>query len=212
MNKQGKGKIEWCDKTLNYARGCKRDCTYCYARKIHNRFCDTPFSEITYYPERLKQLKIKKAVSIFLDSMSDYEYWSDEACAGLLEAINNNPQHNYILLTKGKVTFASGYKNIFNGLSVDTQKQFDNNYGYCFDFLSIEPILEPINISAVKYLKQIIIGAETGNRKGKIIPKKEWIDSLCEQADECGIKVFMKDSLIPIVGEENMRRELIWRK
>lgn len=212
MNREGKGKIEWCDKTLNYARGCKRNCKYCYARKIHNRFSDTPFSAITYYPDRLKQLKIKKPCSIFLDSMSDYEYWSDKAYIEVFNAIKDNPQHNYILLTKGKVIFAAGQKNVFNGLSVDTQKQFDNNYGYCFDFLSIEPILEPINISAVKYLKQIIIGAETGNRKGKVIPKKEWIDSLCKQSDEYGIKVFMKDSLIPIVGEKNMRRELIWQK
>jgi hypothetical protein len=50
-------------------------------------------------------------------------------------------------------------------------------------------------------------GAETGNRKGKIIPKREWIDNIVRAADEAGVPVFMKDSLIPIVGEENMRRE-----
>jgi hypothetical protein len=53
----------------------------------------------------------------------------------------------------------------------------------------------------------IIIGAETGNRNNKIIPKKEWIDNICEGADITHAAVFMKDSLIPIVGEENMRRE-----
>lgn len=53
----------------------------------------------------------------------------------------------------------------------------------------------------------VIIGAETGNRKGKIAPKKEWIDSIVEQSRIFNIPVFMKDSLIPIVGEENVLRE-----
>lgn len=42
------------------------------------------------------------------------------------------------------------------------------------------------------------------------MPKKEWIDHICEVADKNGAAVFMKDSLIPIVGEENMRREFPW--
>jgi len=57
----------------------------------------------------------------------------------------------------------------------------------------------------------IIIGAETGNRKGKVVPEKEWIDTICEAAVITDAAVFMKDSLIPIVGEENMRREFPWK-
>ena len=53
----------------------------------------------------------------------------------------------------------------------------------------------------------IIVGAETGNRKNKVAPKKEWIDSIVEQGKIFNIPVFMKDSLIPILGEENMLRE-----
>jgi hypothetical protein len=41
-------------------------------------------------------------------------------------------------------------------------------------------------------------------------PSREWIDDICAQADKWKIPVFMKDSLIPIVGAENMRRELPW--
>jgi hypothetical protein len=57
-----------------------------------------------------------------------------------------------------------------------------------------------------------IIGPETGNRKGRVAPKKEWIDNLVESCDRTRGKtfVFMKDSLLPTVGEENMRRELPW--
>jgi protein gp37 len=54
----------------------------------------------------------------------------------------------------------------------------------------------------------IIIGAESGNRKGKVIPRKEWVDDICYTADLYSkIPVFMKESLLPIMGEENMRRE-----
>lgn len=42
------------------------------------------------------------------------------------------------------------------------------------------------------------------------MPEKEWIDTICESEAITDAAVFMKDSLIPIVGEENMRRELPW--
>lgn len=59
--------------------------------------------------------------------------------------------------------------------------------------------------------KWVVIGAETGNRKGKVTPKKEWVDTICEAADITHMAVFMKNSLIPVVGEKNMRRELPWK-
>ena len=43
-----------------------------------------------------------------------------------------------------------------------------------------------------------------------VVPEKEWVDTICAAADLTQAAVFMKDSLIPIVGEENMRRELPW--
>ena len=60
--------------------------------------------------------------------------------------------------------------------------------------------------------KWVIIGAETGNRKNKVVPQKHWIDLICDAADITHMAVFMKDSLIPIMGEENMRREFPWDK
>lgn len=76
-------------------------------------------------------------------------------------------------------------------------------------FVSFEPLLFDIgdnigNIGA----NWVIIGAETGRRKDKVIPNKVWIDNIANYCSEHKIPIFMKDSLIPIVGEENMRREL----
>lgn len=77
--------------------------------------------------------------------------------------------------------------------------------------MSVEPILEDLGTWSKSVdeisIKWVIVGAETGNRKGRVIPKKEWIDNLAIQCDYFRIPIFMKDSLIPIVGEENMRRE-----
>lgn len=214
-------KIEWCDCTINPVIGCKRGCPYCYARRMNNRFNWTPdFSIPQFFSERLKQIKGKKPKSIFMDSMSDIEFWTNKWIEEILCAIHKNPQHNYIFLTKSsalpynlfyKQTFEDS-KNLFFGKTVTINKQIEFTDNYNFDFLSIEPLHGPLNLRIKKKvrLKQIIIGAETGNRKDKIIPKKEWIDSIVKQADEYGVRVFMKDSLIPIVGEENMRRDLVW--
>lgn len=55
----------------------------------------------------------------------------------------------------------------------------------------------------------IIIGAETGNRKGRVKPEREWIDHIVKNADENGIPVFMKESLREIMGT-NFRQEFAW--
>ena len=54
-----------------------------------------------------------------------------------------------------------------------------------------------------------IIGAETGNRKGKIAPKREWVENTVEAAQITGVKVFMKESLRGLMGED-FRQELPW--
>ena len=53
----------------------------------------------------------------------------------------------------------------------------------------------------------LVVGTETGNRKNKIIPKEEWIEDIIDNCKLYDIPLFMKDSLIPIIGEENMKRE-----
>ena len=58
----------------------------------------------------------------------------------------------------------------------------------------------------------VIIGAETGNRKGKVTPQPEWIHKIVEEAKEYNVPVFMKDSLIPIIGEDQMLREFPWEE
>jgi hypothetical protein len=48
----------------------------------------------------------------------------------------------------------------------------------------------------------IIVGAETGNNRNKIIPKRVWIEKLVELCQKAGIPLFMKSSLSEIWGEQ----------
>jgi hypothetical protein len=101
---------------------------------------------------------------------------------------------------------------LFIGKTITMQSQVDAlGEDEITDFLSIEPILEPLDLSSILgRTRQLIIGAETGNRKGKVIPQKEWITRIVEQADKRGIRVFMKGSIRKIMGDDFRRDRLIW--
>ena len=217
-------KIDWCDCTINPVVGCKNNCEYCYARKMNDRFHFVKnFSNPEFFPEKLQQLKSKKPKTIFIDSMSDFGWWEKNWCDLIYSAMRANKQHKYILLTKGygqpqkmfvwrnHDVFMTGKQEIYLGKTVDKNAKFDIFEQY--DFLSIEPILEPINLKGIEYnlyIKQVIIGAETGNRKGKVIPKKEWIEDIVKACDKANIRVFMKESLRSIMGEDFRQDKLIW--
>lgn len=55
----------------------------------------------------------------------------------------------------------------------------------------------------------VIVGAETGNRKDRVTPKKEWIDKLAALCDRAGVPIFMKKSLREIMGAD-FRQEYPW--
>jgi len=48
----------------------------------------------------------------------------------------------------------------------------------------------------------VIIGAETGNRKDKVIPKKEWIEDIVNYCNIRNILIYLKDSLKEIYPVE----------
>lgn len=211
-----KSKIDWCDSTLNPVVGCKNNCAYCYARKLNDRFgFIEKWNEPQFFPERLEKLKSKKGKTIFMNSMSDIMYWKKEWFQQFYKAIIDNPQHNYILLTKStSFHITNKPKNVYLGATIDNQSKTDVTWIHMYDFLSIEPLLEPITFKERLLnntcLKQVIIGSETGNRKDKVIPKKEWIDNIVKQCDKYKVRVFMKESLKDIMGNDFRQDPLIW--
>ncbi len=200
-----------------------------------------PFDfEPTFHRDRLDEVrKAKKPRTIFVCSMADLfgDWVPDEWIKAVFTACEKAPQHRYLFLTKNPKRYVELYiadklrleKNMWYGASATNPKQAEETAYYfgklpvspkiANTFLSVEPILADItkyhaweSLCHGMYADWIITGAETGNRQNKVIPQKEWIDSIVADCADYGIPVFMKNSLIPIVGEENMRREFPWER
>lgn len=194
---------------------------------LDNRIDPYPFGfDPTFHRYRLDEpQRWKKPRTIFVCSMADlFGGWvPDEWIEQVFEACAKAPQHRYLFLTKNPKRYIKLNEagklpkspNMWFGSTItnaDTEYFYSNTHNV---FLSIEPLLSEFPKNGLVHkndcgINWIIIGAETGNRKDKVVPEKEWIDIICESADEIGIPVFMKDSLVPIIGEENMRREFPW--
>lgn len=165
----------------------------------------------------------EKPKNIFVCSMADLfgDWVPIEWIEEVFEACQRAPQHRYLFLTKNPQRLCDleyegklpENENFWWGSTID-RKAARRYPGRILDhtFLSIEPLTERLNAGLGSFgsAEWIIIGAETGNRKEKVIPEREWIENICEAAEITKAKVFMKNSLWPIMGEENMRREFPW--
>ena len=153
------------------------------------------------------------------------EWVPDSWIQSIFNVCEKVQQNKYLFLTKNPKRYVElAYKgqlpkgkNMYYGTTITNPAQPFFVSGYHRVFLSIEPILEDFSIilrrlnwDDGKPVDWVIIGAETGNRKGKVIPEKSWIDPLVEYCDKYNVPVFMKDSLVPIMGDGNMRREFPW--
>lgn len=167
----------------------------------------------------------KKPRNIFVCSMADLfgDWVPDEWIAEVFKACEAAPQHRYLFLTKNPKRYMelklNGKlpKQHWYGTSVtrkDDRDFFASGYN---TFVSIEPILESFSDekhAAYRQMVQpwVILGAETGNRKNKIVPKKEWITELVDYYSKFGYtKFFMKDSLREIMGDD-FRQEFPWEE
>ena len=74
--------------------------------------------------------------------------------------------------------------------------------------VTFEPIFDEIGDIDFEGIDWIVIGTETGHRKGKVDSRPEWVLHIADQAQTQGVPVFMKEDLLPIMGEERMIQEL----
>lgn len=169
----------------------------------------------TFHRYRLDEYEKKRGRNIFVCSMADLfgEWVPEEWIKEVFAACEKSTQHNYLFLTKNPkryIELESERKlpwadNFWFGTSVTrtsdkytwfTEKKFHW-------FLSIEPILEDLGQMEPDAPKPewIIVGAETGHRKSKVIPEISWIKNLVEECQKYGIPIFMKSSIADIWGE-----------
>lgn len=187
-----KKSIGWCSYSWNPVTGCKRGCQFCYAERIWRRFNRyVPFSKIQFHPYRLHEpVTVKNPSRIFVGSMSDIEYWSPFIVAKVINSIIQYPQHTFMFLSKNPLSYY-GYKwpvNTMQGLTITGTESyncqvdsFSEMVRYHSSFLSIEPLMGPLKTTPHINIDLVIVGAETGNRKGKAIPRKEWIKSIIDR-------------------------------
>jgi protein gp37 len=171
----------------------------------------------TFHRYRLDEPQhLKKPANIFVVSMGDLfgEWVPDEWIQAVFEACEKAPQHRYLFLTKNPWMMSEmlqkgiliNKNNFFYGTSdgVGNLTHFTNNGKYNYSaFLSIEPLLQEWHPDKYSFsmVQWVIVGAETGNRKGKVIPQREWIENIANQCKENNVPLFMKDSLKDIWGE-----------
>lgn len=158
--------------------------------------------------------------TIFVCSMADLfgDWVPDEWIQEVFAACAVAPQHRYLFLTKNPARYgelaAAGKlpkkRNHWYGITATDHQMAEacfrhipNGWDGYNIFLSAEPLHGEINIPALNsWPKWVIFGAETGNRKGKVIPEKSWIDSAVQMCRNIGAAVFMKESLRQIMGDD----------
>ena len=215
-----KSKIEWCDSTWNPISGCYHTCPYCYARGTANRFkgCDvspdgTAPADIITLKERLtvtsKAGVVRNAAYPYGFTPTLHEYRLDEP-----KTCKEAPGHRYLFLTKNPrryVTLAMDGKlpkgDMFWYGSTVTGPEVGAFYGGGYKtFVSIEPILEPFDSHGPGGIADTadwaIFGAETGNRKDKVVPERSWIEDAVKAFKDRGKPVFITDSMKPVWGAD----------
>lgn len=165
-----------------------------------------------------------KPRTIFVCSMADLfgEWVPDEWIIEVLDACRKAPQHRYLFLTKNPNRYTQAAlkdilvvdDNFWYGTS--TPKVDDPAFcswpspaskgRYYHTFISVEPMLERFGKGgkrgSVALTDWVIVGAETGNRKDRVVPEKDWVMELAEECDKYNKPIFMKESLKEIMGDD----------
>lgn len=164
----------------------------------------------------------KKPRTIFVCSMADLfgDWVPDEWIRAVFEACEAAPQHRYLFLTKN----AKRYRKLQELLPLNRRSPHGAElwfgasytgepndlrpriYGWMNQFTSVEPLLkEPSNADCYALAlcnDWVIVGAETGTRKNKIVPKKSWIEKIATECAKYGTPIFMKESLRDLMGDD----------
>ena len=146
----------------------------------------------------------KKPQRIFVGSMSEIKYWKPEWIRDMLNKVLEYPQHTFQFLTKFPDVYLNWYfhPNCWLGITIT-----DNSYNLLeyqkfkisnpnnLKFISFEPLLSEVSID-LDGIDWVIIGAETGNRKDKVIPNLDWVLNIVRYCEHNKIPVYIKDNLV----------------
>lgn len=151
--------------------------------------------------------------NIFVCSMADlFGAWvPTKWILEVLDACLAAPQHNYLFLTKNprrytelnELALLPRRDNFWYGTTTTEAGQPYFISEHHKTFTSVEPMTGPLFAEAGGVLVDwVIVGAETGQRKDKVIPERAWVEDLLGACREEGVPVFMKGNLAGAWGKD----------
>jgi protein gp37 len=233
-------KIPWCDATFNLWWGCQKiapECANCYARDFANRMHPAlklwggddsvrRISSESYWKKLAawdkKAAKRGKPFRVFVGSMMDLFEFRDhdqtEAFLRFFGIVAETPNLTYLCLTKRPENAVGiGFPpNVWIGTSAGTQATWDRNVMHLakvsatYRFVSMEPMLEPIEMSLAGTLPKdmglgytelyerinwVIVGAESGHNRRPF--DREWARLIRDECSAFDVPFFYKQEIGP---------------
>lgn len=199
--------------TWNPVTGCTKisqGCKHCYAERMAKRLTAMGSAryrngfEVTLHPDLLDvPRKWRQPRVVFVNSMSDlfHEDIPDEYIARVFATMRECPQHTFQVLTKRAERLASladklpWPANVWMGVSVEDARVASRIDGLravpaAVRFLSLEPLIGPLDNLALQGIDWAIVGGESGPRARPM--KREWVTSILRQCRAAGVAFFFK--------------------
>lgn len=206
--------IEWTEFSWNPTTGCTKispGCQNCYAETMARRLQTMGMKgyengfKLTLQPNRLEDpLKRSKPSIYFVNSMSDlfHDDVPDSYIEKVLKVIRKSPQHAFQILTKRSGRMATFFikhrvpQNAWLGVTVENKEHGLPRINDLRDikasvkFVSIEPLLENLDLIDLRNIDWVIVGGESGNRARPM--KFKWVINIQRQCEDQGSKFFFK--------------------
>jgi len=205
--------IEWTDATWNPVRGCTKvstGCKNCYAETFSERFRGVPGSpyeqgfDLRLVPEALGlPARWRKPRHVFVNSMSDlfHEEVPVDFIREVFAHMEASPRHVFQVLTKRSrrlADIAHGLpwpENVWMGVSVETADFYHRIHELvtvpaAVRFLSLEPLLGPLEDIPLGGISWAIVGGESGRRARPM--EAAWVRSIRDQTVAAGVPFFFK--------------------
>lgn len=205
--------IEWTQMTWNPVTGCTKisqGCKNCYAERMakrlkamgqeryRNGFTVTLQEDLLELPGTWKQPRL-----VFVNSMSDLFHVEVPMSyiQRVFDTMERCPQHTFQVLTKRSErllevsTQLSWPSNVWMGVSVENEAVVNRIFDLqqvpaSVRFLSIEPLIGPLDNLPLDGIHWVIVGGESGPAARPM--REEWVEAIYHQCRDAEVPFFFK--------------------